>query len=56
MVPNVNERVKIDMQMQLDLFENARGLFGMESAVLTRLRNHQVNICTEATTSSVCCS
>lgn len=33
MVPDVNERVKIDLQ--LDLFKNARGLFGMESAVLT---------------------
>lgn len=34
MVPDVNEMVKIDLQ--LDLFKNARGLFGMESAVLTR--------------------
>ncbi|GAV64526.1 DUF659 domain-containing protein [Cephalotus follicularis] len=34
MIPDATERVKIDMQ--IDLFKNAKGLFGIESAVLTR--------------------
>ncbi|XP_028069775.1 uncharacterized protein LOC114272301 [Camellia sinensis] len=34
MVPDTNERVKIDLQ--IDAFKNARGLFGIQNAILTR--------------------
>jgi hypothetical protein len=36
MVPDLDERVKIDIQ--LDAFKNELGLFGMESAVMTRTK------------------
>ncbi|KAL6596062.1 hypothetical protein ACP70R_047426 [Stipagrostis hirtigluma subsp. patula] len=36
MVPDLDERVKIDLQ--LDSFKNALGLFGMQSAILTRTK------------------
>lgn len=34
MVPDANERVTIDLQM--DAFKSARGLFGIQNAILTR--------------------
>ena len=34
MVIDTNERVKIDLQ--IDAFKNARGLFGIQNAILTR--------------------
>ena len=34
MVPDVNERVKIDLQ--IDAFKSARGLFGIQNAIMTR--------------------
>ena len=34
MVPNANERVKIDLQ--IDAFKSARGLFGIQNAIMTR--------------------
>ncbi|GMP91489.1 hypothetical protein CsSME_00042170 [Camellia sinensis var. sinensis] len=34
MVPDVNERVKIDLQ--IDASKSARGLFGIQNAVMTR--------------------
>ena len=36
MVPDLDERVKIDIQ--LDAFKNGLGLFGMESAIMTRTK------------------
>ncbi|XP_028067654.1 uncharacterized protein LOC114270382 [Camellia sinensis] len=34
MVPDANERVKIDLQ--IDAFKSARGLFGIQNAIMTR--------------------
>ena len=36
MVPDLDERVKIDLQ--IDSFRNVDGLFGMQSAIMTRTK------------------
>lgn len=36
MVPDANERIKIDMQ--LESFKNARGLFGIEPAIIAIMK------------------
>ena len=38
MVPDVEERLKIDLQM--DAFKNARGLFGLSTTIMTRTKKN----------------
>ena len=40
MVPHLDERVNIDLQ--IDSFKNAQGLFGMQSAIMTRTKKSQL--------------
>ncbi|XP_048546644.1 uncharacterized protein LOC125525686 [Triticum urartu] len=40
MVPDLDERVKIDLQ--IDSFRSAEGLFGMQSAIMTRTKKSQL--------------
>ncbi|CAO2834788.1 unnamed protein product [Amaranthus hypochondriacus] len=38
MVPDAEERLKIDLQM--DAFKNARGLFSLSTAIITRTKKN----------------